>query len=137
MTPPPTPRKPGAPLGNTNALKHGFYSRKFLRADIKDLAEYEFRGLAEEILLLRVYQRHVAELGREPKDLKEAIQVLCALSLSSASLGHLLKAQKIYDSTGMGEFLKQAIQQVAEEWACNQPAKPAAVSPGLPSASTS
>ena len=51
------PRRRGAPFGNRNALKHGFYARNFDPGDTKDLDEHEFDGLTDEIILLRVYIR--------------------------------------------------------------------------------
>jgi len=51
----------GAPLNNLNALKHGFYARKFRQTDLVDLAESKFTGLNEEITMLRVFMRGVIE----------------------------------------------------------------------------
>ncbi|MGD1118450.1 MAG: hypothetical protein ABR886_03080 [Dehalococcoidales bacterium] len=49
-----TKRKRGAPLGNQNAIKHGYYSRTF---NAKDRFDLDFaagmEGISEEIALLR------------------------------------------------------------------------------------
>ena len=47
-------RGPGAPLGNQNARKHGFYSRKVSRKEQASLEEAsQVYGLGQEIALLR------------------------------------------------------------------------------------
>lgn len=57
-------RKPGAPIGNTNALKHGFYSRLYKGDEAARLSEIDDRyQLDAEIDLLRVMiDRLAAEL---------------------------------------------------------------------------
>lgn len=49
-------RAPGAQPGNANALRHGFYSRKFKDMDLKDLAAMS-ATIEQEIALLRVATR--------------------------------------------------------------------------------
>ena len=46
-------RRPGAPLGNCNALKHGFYSRRFKEAELDAVHKAGFLSLADEIRALR------------------------------------------------------------------------------------
>ncbi len=43
------PRPRGAPRGNRNALKHGFYARTFPSSEVKDLETYPFQGLQDAI----------------------------------------------------------------------------------------
>jgi hypothetical protein len=87
---PPAPSRPrrlrGAPLNNLNALKHGFYARKFRPTDLVDLAESKFIGLNEEITMLRVFMRGVIEQSSSASTLSESIEVLRVLSLAAASL---------------------------------------------------
>jgi hypothetical protein len=48
-------RKRGAPVGNKNALKHGFYSKIFDRADKRDFERAAgIEGIDEEIALMRL-----------------------------------------------------------------------------------
>jgi hypothetical protein len=54
-------RKRGAQPGNTNALKHGFYSHRFNNLEISDLNTALSDGLTDEIALLRVIIRRVFE----------------------------------------------------------------------------
>src|SRR5512146_2641399 len=96
----PSPRRRGAPLGNTNALKHGFYSRRFKRTDIKDLDACEFSGLKDEITMLRVYIRRVIEMSNGMQDFYEAMTLLRVLCLASDSLTRLLKTQNLLITPG-------------------------------------
>jgi hypothetical protein len=52
--------KPGAPLGNNNALKHGFYARYFEKVEV-DRLDTDVKGeLYDEEELLRLYLARVA-----------------------------------------------------------------------------
>ena len=89
------PKKRGAPLGNTNALKHGFYSRSFTHRDRLDLNRTGHTGeagefsLDDEIVLLRVMVRKA--IGRfsectpaEASDLLRSIAI-CINTLTRSS----------------------------------------------------
>jgi len=64
LPPPPTKRRVGAPAGNTNALKHGFYSTQLRSGDLADLETYQFSGLIDAITMLRVVIRRVPRWAR-------------------------------------------------------------------------
>ena len=103
--PPPRPRRRrGAPLHNLNALKHGFYARKYRLADLEDLAECNFKGLNEEMTMLRVFMRGVIEqAGSTPysaSSLAESIEVLRVLAMAAASLTRMARTQKFLDGNG-------------------------------------
>ncbi len=88
-------RRRGAPPGNTNALKHGFYARKFKPKQLDDYTRAAaVTGLDEEIALLRLIIRklsdHCLPADGQPPDLA----VINALEASLARLSHLLKAQR-------------------------------------------
>ena len=53
--PPPSPRRPGGQLGNINALKHGFYTRRIHKRDLSGVENTNIKGLAEEIALIRIF----------------------------------------------------------------------------------
>ena len=116
---PPKPRRlRGAPLNNLNALKHGFYARKFRPADLVDLAESNFKGLEEEMTMLRVYMRSVIEKSPSAASLAESIEILRILSLASTSLTRMARTQKYLESGGPDRFqllLDQAITETLEE----------------------
>jgi len=93
------PRRPrGAPAGNLNALKHGFYSRQFRKADLGDLDDIQFTGLLDEIKLLRVFIRRVVEMGYGAADLPTLVSLLRVVCLASATLNRLIKTQHLLAS---------------------------------------
>lgn len=54
--------KRGAPKGNQNARKHGFYARVMTEAESLELEEASsIEGLDDEIALIRVKLRHLVE----------------------------------------------------------------------------
>ncbi len=119
-TPPKPRRLRGAPLNNLNALKHGFYARKFRRADLVDLADTRFRGLSEEINLLRVYMRGVIEKSAEVNSLAEALEVLRALSLAATSLTRMTKTHQLLtkgdpDKTELARLINETYEKLHRE----------------------
>ncbi len=117
-SPPSQPAKRrGAPQGNTNALKHGFYSRQFKKRDVADLDASKFEGLKDEIVMLRVFIRHVADLGKDVDDLHEAVYLLRVLCLASSSLNRLIKTQQLLFSGegGAASAIDQALDQMMKE----------------------
>ncbi|MCJ7624617.1 MAG: hypothetical protein MUO76_14040 [Anaerolineaceae bacterium] len=110
-------KRKGAPPGNTNALKHGFYSQRFRQMD--DNAETHPEGLAEEIKILRVLIRLVNKnvLAGEP-DSDTLCKLLGMISLSTYRLSRLLEAQKNLVGDGSFDFasaLSLAINEATQE----------------------
>jgi hypothetical protein len=107
----------GAPKGNLNALKHGYYSRLYRNSESHDLEDYQPGSLENEITLLRVMMRRTMELAEGIDDLKEATRVLDALGAAAGKLANLLRAQKSLNSsvTGVADDISIAIQRVNEE----------------------
>lgn len=91
-----TSRRPGGQPGNTNALKHGFYARKFDPRQLDDYARaHAVTGLDQEIALLRLV---IANLSKsclpgpgQPPDLAAC----SALEAALARLSHLIKDQRL------------------------------------------
>jgi hypothetical protein len=111
----PNPR--GAPKGNLNALKHGYYSRLFRATESTDL-EYDSSGnLENEITLLRVMIRRTMQLANGIDDLREATRVLDALGAAAGRLACLLRIQKSLNTPhpGAADEISIAIQQVNQE----------------------
>jgi hypothetical protein len=92
---PPSKRRRGAPKGNTNALTHGFYASKLRARDARDLNQYAFRGLKEEILILRYYIRRVVEQTTHEDDLEKSFHYLRAVTLAVIGLSRLLRTEKL------------------------------------------
>ena len=107
----------GAPKGNLNALKHGFYSRLFHSGEASDLANGHPTSLEHEITLLRVMIRRTMELADGIQDLREAIRVLDALGAAAGRLSALVRAQKSLNESQsrMADEISMAIQQVNSE----------------------
>ena len=74
-------RKRGAPQGNQNARKHGFYSRTLTEAEALDMElATEVEGIDQEIALLRTRLRRLVEDYPERLDLQlEAANVIARL----------------------------------------------------------
>ncbi len=108
--------KPGAPKGNLNALKHGFYSRLFRKSEADDLHENS-TSLEHEITLLRVMIRRTMQLADGIDDIKEATRVLDALGAAAGRLSNLLRTQKILKDrhSQMAEEISIAIKEVNQE----------------------
>jgi hypothetical protein len=107
----------GAPKGNLNALKNGFYSRLFHTGEATDLANDLPASLEHEITLLRVMIRRTMELADGIDDLREATRVLDALGAAAGRLSTLLRAQKSLNESQskMADEISIAIQQVNTE----------------------
>lgn len=104
----PPKRRLGAPPGNSNALKHGFYARH---------SRPSSAGLQDEINLLRVYIRRVVELSHDAASLPEAVSLLRVLSLAATSLTRLIRTQSYIASlnTPYKEEIEQALSEVLVE----------------------
>jgi len=72
-------RKPGAPKGNHNAFKHGFYSQAFRKKEQRDFAlASDIEGVDEEIALLRIEMKK-ALTGGDTKNLVPCVKTALAL----------------------------------------------------------
>lgn len=118
-------RKRGAQPGNTNALKHGFYSHRFNNLEITDLDTALSDGLSDEIALLRVIIRRVFEYADTgAQDLDTWSQALNTLGSASTRLAGLLRTQQLIagESTDVVSVLSQAIGEVAHDLGLSDPA---------------
>lgn len=97
------PSTAGAPPGNQNARKHGFYSAAYTEADLADIASVAASpDLADEIALLRVFiRRAVLDGGAD----------LAALSRACGRLTQMVKAQRVL-SGGAADDFQQALAEV-------------------------
>jgi hypothetical protein len=112
--PQPLPRRRGAPRGNHNAVKHGFYSRQFHRSDIQDLNNHQFIGLNDEIDLLRVSIRRVMDRYKTDATLEESLEILRTISLASICLTRLLRTNKLI-AEPESNIIRMALHQVVTE----------------------
>jgi hypothetical protein len=116
---PPFPRKRGGQPGNTNALKHGYYSPRFHKLEAADLAALVEEGPASEIALLRVLIRRMVEhMENEDLPTKDLIATFNAVTSASVSIGTLLRTQEVLGSSQADEIaaaLQAALAEVTRE----------------------
>jgi hypothetical protein len=127
-------RRRGAPNGNRNALKHGFYAQQFNPADLKDLEKCEFTGLSDEIAMLRVQARRVLELAGPAQNIEQAILTLRALCLADITINRLIRTQLTFGMQGneVQDAFAQALQQIGEDI---ESGALSSVAPNLPTSS--
>jgi len=108
----------GAPKGNFNAFKHGYYSRRYRPLELSDLDAALSDGLDDEISLLRVIIRRVFEYAdTEAQDLETWSKALSTLGAAATRLGGLLRTQQLISggSTDVVSILSSAIGEVAHD----------------------
>ncbi|MEN6571572.1 MAG: hypothetical protein ABFD24_07015 [Anaerolineaceae bacterium] len=111
-----TKRKKGAQPGNTNAVKYGFYTRRLPARDVDGLDETTVASLKDEIEVMRIFSRKVAELGSDVDDLDEAKDLLRVLSLSTSSINRLVRTNSRMPEPSQAELLQQALAELEQEW---------------------
>ena len=115
----------GAQKNNTNALKHGFYSKQFRNSEIDGLTALKAAGhqdLASEIALLRVViYRTLAQAdlaASDPAAHVDWLSYLSALGLAATRIANLLRAQKILEGDqgeAVASTISLALQDIAKE----------------------
>jgi len=102
-------------MGNTNALKHGYYSKYFHPSELAGLDQLTSGGLAEEIELIRVLIRRMMKNSANGAD---PVACLNAISQAAVRIGSLMRIQALLRSSKSNEFeamLDRVIEEVAEE----------------------
>ena len=101
-------RKRGAPTGNQNARKHGFYSQVLDEAQRLDLSvAQDISGIDFEIAVLRVKIKAILE--NDPENIKLIMQ-------ATTTLAKLLRTQYNLDKS-QGKSLKDAMLKVVADLA--------------------
>ncbi len=98
ITPEKHARKRGGQPGNTNAMKHGFYSETFKSQERQLLAEIPLDELSAEIELLRVTNRRFLDAltaSKDQLDFETQLTALRAVNLSAHSIATLLRAHAL------------------------------------------
>lgn len=89
-------RKRGAPPGNQNAFKHGFYSALFKQQEMRALSESPPKDLVDEIGLVRVAtSRFLAALQAQSaeRDIETEISILRVINLGALSINGMVRTQ--------------------------------------------
>ena len=96
-------KKPGAPLGNKNAFRHGFYARDLGVVSPSKLDQFELHNLMGEVGMLKDYMHILYQKNINSEDSAEITDTLHALSLASMAVSRLLLVHsrvRITRSTG-------------------------------------
>lgn len=115
MTSNPYPRKSGAQPGNTNAFRHGFYSRRFRQVELEDLMKAQDGLLEDEVTLLRVSMRRVFEYADEHNaDAETWGKTLHTLATAASRLAYMLRTQRELSAEkfDMLDILSQALDGI-------------------------
>ena len=101
-------KKRGAPRGNQNARKHGFYSRVLDDTERCDFIQAtSVEGIDEEIALLRVKIKSL--VARDPENIKlimQAVNTLTRLIMTRYNIGK-------EDKKGLKEAIGNVLRDVA------------------------
>jgi hypothetical protein len=92
--PPLTKRHRGGQPGNLNALKHGFYTRRFNPTDLAGVESTDYNGLLEEIAIIRLYARRLIELDDQSTNITQVANTLRILCLASLTITRLVKTSQ-------------------------------------------
>src|SRR3990172_11869602 len=96
--PPPPPRKAGAPRGNKNAWKHGFYSHLFTREEALALSRPVKGQMQDEINLFKVLIDRVAcqlnSADQQPLSFKEHVLALHVVTMAIARMNSFYHTNK-------------------------------------------
>jgi hypothetical protein len=111
-------RRRGAPPGNSNALKHGFYSRYYKPLEARRLARYQFSGLQDEIEVLRVLLHRTVELYHATGEMAEALECLRHICLILTCLNRLARTQALLlpPEDSRWAALEEAAGEITSEW---------------------
>jgi hypothetical protein len=112
--------KSGGQRGNTNALKHGFYSRKFRVLEKGDLEGMEDPNhLKDEMMLLKAVIRRVWEFSSDgTQDLDSWISALNVLGLAVSRQARVLWLQSQFDKANGSDSTKamsEALKKIMDE----------------------
>lgn len=116
--PSPPRHRRGAPPGNSNAVKHGFYTRRLKHSHLDGVESTDSSGLIEEIALIRVFTRRLIEsidFDGDPFTLAEILRTLC---LASSTISRIIRTQFLLASSGttLGNDIDEAIRQINDEF---------------------
>ena len=101
-------RKKGAPKGNQNARKHGFYSRVLDEAEQFDFeVATGVHGIDDEIALLRVKIKSL--LARDPENIKLIMQATNTLARLVKTRYNISKE----DKKGLKEAIANVLRDIA------------------------
>jgi hypothetical protein len=105
----------GAPPGNHNAFKHGFYSAAFRANERRVLNSLPLTDLTGEIELIRVANYRFLQalnLDDAPLDVETQLAALRAVNLSAQSITSLIRAQAIAGAAGDSALFAEILHAI-------------------------
>ena len=117
----------GAPRGNRNALKHGFYSSVFKENERRVLNHIPFTDLSGEIELIRVANFRFLQalnLSQEPLDVETQLAAIRAVNLSAQSITNLIRAQALAALTAGDDKLEDLLERLQSGRPLHDPSTP-------------
>lgn len=110
-------KDPHGQPGNLNAMKHGFYLRRWLPGDLDnvDPKQLLIASLEDEIKVIRLLMRRFTDLTFEPGSQAEAVKNLETFSLATLRLAQLLQKHQALSAGATDAMYRNAISQAAEE----------------------
>ena len=110
-------RDQGAQPGNTNALKHGFYSPRFKKGEVIDLESALANGLDDEVSMLRVITRRLFDLSDGETDPEKLAATVGTLGAAATRLAGLMRTQSLIQGSGASsmDILSEALKEVSDE----------------------
>ncbi len=121
------PKRPrGAPLGNLNALKHGFYTRRLKKRDLSGVESTDDKNLIDEIALVRVFTRRLVEALDPEADAYEVAGALRILCVALTAITRAMRTQTwLAQNGGDGrDEINEAIKRVWQEMRGRHPELP-------------
>ena len=104
----------GAPRGNKNALKHGFYSRELDLTDLDGFKNLDPLSLDNEIILMRVMVRRLVASSRGVTDFDRLSSLMRTLTFASLSLTRLMRTR--YLIQGKSSMLSNEVDEAIHLW---------------------
>jgi hypothetical protein len=116
----PPARKRGGQPGNTNAFKHGFYTKNFSLAERRGLQTTKNLVLGDEIALLRVLIRRFSDqiLASQGSAPTESAHYLAIIGEAMLRLASLLRTDHALGGAASSTFFQQlnlVLAEMAEE----------------------
>jgi hypothetical protein len=113
----PTKRKGGGQPNKTNALKAGYYSRRFHPLELSDLETGLRQGVEDEIYMMKVQTRRLFDMADGEEGKGELIETLNTLGAASTRLAGLVRTQQALQSrtVDIASILSQALEEVMNE----------------------
>lgn len=108
------PGKRGAPKGNLNALKHGFYSERFRTGELDALVKIPKGSIQNEIAVLRVMTRRVAAMLEEGASPDEVFEFYKLMGLMCTRISSLLRTEKLLEVGSQNSSILETIRDHAD-----------------------